>query len=162
MGYIKINLARSNPVTQPKRKPAKFTATGKITVTALSLMGFIGGWNVIARFNHSTAQANEPAQLPAASRPTERPTATPWPTIAPLATLPPLPTLEIKPTALNQPGSSAPAAGPAVKIELAPIQLAPLPTLAPLPAVPAAPIPLTPLPAPPASSSSGSHRSGGS
>lgn len=138
-----------------RRKPTKFTTTGKITLTAVSVIGFIGGWNAIARLENQQAQASEatlsplPVLTPAAAIPAAP---TPWPTVSPLAALPPIPTLAPQFSTTDvQTGSQAVAgASPANRVQMAPLQLAPLPTLAPLPAVPQAPPPPPPLPPPPA------------
>lgn len=131
-------------MTIHRRKPAKFTATGKITLTAVSLIGFIGGWNLIAQAENQPAQANEPAFEPTVHPVIISATATPWPTIAPLAQLPPIPTLAAG--ASIQAAQSTLAANPVASVELVPLQLAPLPTLAPLPAqaAPPPPIPVQP------------------
>jgi hypothetical protein len=129
-------------MTKKRRSPLKFTASGKITLTAVSLIGFIGGWNMIARLENHPAQAApvnvtpQPVITPAAR-------ATIWPTIAPLPELSPAPTL-----ALNLSGEIG---GLAVNVDqgvkLTPVELVPLPTLAPLPELPQAPPPAPVAPA---------------
>ncbi len=147
-----------------KRRPAKFTGSAKITITALSMLGFVGGWNMIARIEASEAQAGEPAMapLPSAQPVTAQaealPLPTPWPTIAPLPQLAPIPTLV--PT-LTAAGEVAVQVQPVANIELAPMQLAPLPTMAPLPPIPEAPPPPPPPPPMPVPAG-GWQNSGGS
>ena len=74
---------------KPKRKRVKFTTSAKVTLAAMSVMGFIGGWDLIARLESSDAQAGPqiPDDLLPALRPVTEPaiTPTPWPTIPPLA-----------------------------------------------------------------------------
>lgn len=154
--------AASTCEARPKRKPVKFTGTAKVTLTALSLLGFIGGWNIIARVENQEAQADEPPATPVPQfTPTPvPPTPTPWPTIAALPELKPVPTLRPIVTANQQPAAAPAQIAPAApQIDIAPIQIAPLPTLAPLPDMPAAPPPPPPMPVQPAG---GWQNSGGS
>lgn len=145
-----------------KRRPAKFTGGAKITITALSLFGFVSGWNLIARMETSEAQAGGPTATPL---PSPQPVTlrddivpTPWPTIAPLPQLKPIPTLV--PT-LTTSGAITVQTQPAVNnLDLTPVQLAPLPTMAPLPPMPETPPP--PPPPPPPMPAGGWQQSGGS
>lgn len=144
-----------------KRRPAKFSGGAKITLTALSLFGFVSGWNVIARMEASEAQAGELAATPPSSSPPPVSSLgdtvpTPWPTIPALPELKPVPTLV--PTLTGNGGLNL-TVQPAVKVELAPVQLAPLPTMAPLPPMPEAP---PPPPPPPPMPAGGWQQSGGS
>ena len=50
----------TNSPQKPKRKRAKFTGSARITLAAVSVAGFVGGWNLIARLEEKEAQANEP------------------------------------------------------------------------------------------------------
>ena len=136
---------------QPKRNRATFTTSAKVTVAALSVMGFIGGWDLIARLDRGQ-EAQASGNLSPASPPATEPIIipTPWPTIPPLAELPPIPTLApsritAEQMASPQPGSQGDTL--AVPQDSAPAQLAPVPTLAPLPAL--SPLPTLPPPPPP-------------
>ena len=131
---------------QQKRKPKKFTGGAKVTLTALSLLGFFGGWNTIGRMENQNMMDAQPPDSsnpgPAFTLPVS--TATPWPTIAPLADIPPIPTLQsnlMTPTGNWQPATT----DVATKIVSAPLSLEPLPTFAPLPPMPSIPEP-QPLP----------------
>lgn len=144
-----------------KRRPAKFTGGAKVTITALSLLGFVSGWNLIARVEAGEAQAGEPAATPLPGPPPVTSLSdtlpTPWPTIAPLPELAPIPTLV--PT-LTTNGAITNQAQPALDtLDLAPVQLSPLPTMAPLPPMPEAP---PPPPPPPPMPAGGWQQSGGS
>jgi hypothetical protein len=145
----------------------KFTGRARVTLTAVSLMSFLGGWNLIARLENQTAQAGsiplKPPSLPTSTLPT--PAA--WPTVQPLAEIPPIPTLV--PTRTTWPTTGAGLqsdqtgqekfTGAPAPVTLAPLPaLAPLPTLAPLPPLPALPPP----PPPPAPAGGGGNNSGGS
>ncbi len=138
-----------------KRKPKKFTGSTKVTLAALSMISFIGGWNLIARLEGKETQVPQPTPTPLPptstllTRPSAPlPTATPWPAIAPLPSLSPIPALTTAQQLGDQinipaPGME-PASGPA---EITPIQIVPLPTLAPLPTM--APLPAISVPPPP-------------
>ncbi len=154
-----------------RRKQSKFTGSAKITLATLSVATFIGGWNLIARVESKDAQASEPAPVPLPPTPfpasnLSAPIPTSWPTIPPLATLPPIPTL-VPTFTSQQPASVAQlenqTGGPAANVELAPVQIAPLPTLIPLPTLAPLPsIPAPPPPPPPVPVWNGSNSSGGS
>jgi len=141
-------------------KRTVLTNSAKVTLTAASILSFIGGWNLIARLEHREAQANESdpnSHLPAVTMPTSaRTSPTRWPTISPLAEVPPIPTLVPTLTPVGQFGTPVRPAGQNESVDGisgVPIQIAPLPTLAPLPELPALP---------PALPAGGGHRSGGS
>ena len=146
-----------------KRKPPKFTGSAKITLAALSVIGFVSSWNLIARLDDNKVQANEGTPVPPPPPPLPLPPPpgpTPWPTIPLLADIPPIPTLNPTLTTAGQPADLTSAAGAAaVNVAPAPLQLAPLPTLAPLPEMPAPP---PPPPPPPPAPAGGGNRSGGS
>ncbi|MCB0227016.1 MAG: hypothetical protein KDI02_25180, partial [Anaerolineae bacterium] len=76
-------------ISYPKRR--KLTHKTRLALSALSLAGFLGGWNLIGRLENQTVQAEEPPT----PTPSPTPTATPtrWPTIIPLSDAPPIPTL---------------------------------------------------------------------
>lgn len=152
-----------------RRKRQEFTVGAKMTLTALTVMGFIGTWNIIARLE-SQAAANEvvPEALPAPAQTTVpiRLASTPWPTIPPLTELPPMPdlnstlmTFEQSPGTVPLEQGAVPATKPLVDLaEIAPIPtLGPLPTLEPIPPFPEIP----PLSNPIAATGNG-HHSGGS
>jgi hypothetical protein len=151
---------------RPKRKRAAFTGSAKVTLAALSVLGFIGGWDVIARLDHhKEAQASEPVPVSPAANARVLAQPIPWPTIPPLPELSPIPTLVPTLTTAGQRGDSLAAAQPGQQIAPAAIQIAPLPTLAPLPAL--APLPTLPAPPPPPPpapvwNGGGGNQSGGS
>lgn len=152
---------------RPKRKRAAFTGSAKVTLAALSVLGFIGGWDVLARLDQNkTAQASEPAPVSPASNARVLVQPTPWPTIPPLPELSPIPTLLPTLTTAGQPGDSLAAVQSGQPIAPAAIQIAPAPTLAPLPAL--APLPTLPAPPPPppppvwTDNGGGGNQSGGS
>ena len=131
---------------QQKRKPKKFTSSGKVTLTALSLLGFFGGWNAIGRMEYRDTPVAQPSDNansgPVFALPVSTPT--PWPTIAPLAIIPPIPTLKSELTTSGDNLEPA-TADIAANIVPTPINLEPLPTFAPLPPMPSIPEP-QPLP----------------
>ena len=141
----------STDETRIRRAPKKFTGSAKIMITTFSLIGFVGSWNLIARVENQQAKASEaPPPSPVLPPTTSTsaavmPTSTPWPAIAPLPELPPVPTL-------RSVANSVPEAAinPAITLDIAPIQVAPLPTMAPLPAIPDMPPPPPPPPPMPA------------
>ncbi len=146
----------------PKRGPKKFSGHSKLTLSALSLLGLIGGWNLIANLensqinNVSAAQQSPTATLQAPARVINL--SGKLPAIAPLPTLPPVPTLR----PFTNTASPTVAAQP-VNIEMPDgnvAQIVPLPTLAPLPPMPDLPSP-PPIPAAPRSAWNQTH-SGGS
>jgi hypothetical protein len=154
----------SLPSPKPKRTPAKFTASAKVTVAALSMMGFMGGWNLIARVDSQKSQANA-APPPPVAVPQNPVAAMPQlpalPPIAPLPEIRPVPTL----MPLISPYGDLPAveAQPIAKLDLAPVQVAPLPTMASLPPMPDMPPPPPPPPPAPAPLPAGGwQNSGGS
>ncbi|HMR64511.1 MAG TPA: hypothetical protein PKE64_10920 [Anaerolineae bacterium] len=141
---------------KPKRKPQNLGHSARITLTALSLLGFVGGWNLIGRAEQQQAQASEPVATPLPPLPpTATPPPTPWPAIPPLE----IPTMV--PT-LTTTGLFDPALLPEITLDqagLPPLDLAPLPGLAPLPTLaplPDLPAPPPPPPPPPPSRSGGS------
>jgi len=163
-----------------KRKPNKVTGSAKITLAALSVATFVGGWNLIAHLEDKTVPAQEPAPIPPTSTPFPissapvAPTSTPWPTVAPLPTLPPIaiqnpalpldiqiaaPAVNIESVPAQVNSQIAPQTAPRLAPRIAPLPtLAPLLTLAPLPAMPAPPPP----PPPVIWNGSAGNRSGGS
>lgn len=173
------------------KRGKKITTSHKITMGAVSILGLVGGWNLIA---HSEEPKQIEAQQPVADGPaavlgpatggpaTGGPTTgspatpTPWPTIAPLGQmarleLAPLPTLAatMPPTpAFVSPGMSAGSQTTAIDLG-ASLNIAAMPTLAPLPTLPeyTAPPPPPPMPvmaaaAPPPAASGGGNNSQGS
>jgi hypothetical protein len=140
---------------KPKRKRAKFTNSAKVTLAALSVMGFIGGWDLIARLDRikeAEASSSNTVTLPPTSPPAAeliiRPT--PWPTITPLPELSAIPTLVPTRTSAGQTASTRPSSQGdtlTVRQDKAPAQIAPVPTLDPLPTL--APLPTMPPPPPP-------------
>jgi len=137
-----------------KRKQTKFTGGTKVTLAALSVISFVGGWDLIARVDNQKAQAKPSNPV---SPQNSLPVPTPWPTIAPLSALPPIPTLPPSNTA-SSPAVQADSSA-IITENPAPAQLAPIPALAPLPPMPDLP----PLPPPPAQTWNGNgNHSGGS
>ncbi len=147
---------------KPRKRPAKFTTGARVTLAALSLLSFIGGWNLIARQEAPAAQADDPV-LPPTPTPGPAPVAplpTPWPTLPPLADIPPVPTLI--PTRTHSSPSGA-VRGDVTEKSEATIKSAPLPALAPLPTLAPLPeMPVAPPPPPPAVNFGGGNQSGGS
>ncbi len=125
----------------PRKRPQKFTNSARVTLATLSVLSFIGGWNLIGRLEQAEAQTNEPSAPPPPTPTSLRSTPTPWPTILPLADIPAVPTLLPTLTTSGQQKIDMPA------VEVSPINLAPLPALAPLPTL--APLPQMPVPPPP-------------
>ena len=151
----------STDETRIRRAPPKFTGSAKVTLAAFSLIGFVGSWNLIARVEDRQAKANElppPPLAPAIAPVVIAPMPTPWPTVAPLPELQAIPTLR---SVANPAIGAAPATeiNPVITLDIAPIQLAPLPTMAPLPPMPDAP---PPPPPPPPMPAGGWQNSGGS
>ena len=131
----------------PKRKPKKFSGSAKVTLTAVSLLGFVGGWNVIARLESQKAESNPPLDDPATAQVNILPvsTATPWPTIAPLVDIPPIPTLNPSLTTMKEDLQPVVAGNVTYRGAPTSVSLKPLPTFAPLPPMPTIPAP-APLP----------------
>jgi len=119
---------------------SKFTTSSKVTLSALSIMSFFGGWNVIGHLAQKPVKADEPATpLPAPMN-----TATPWPTLSTQVDLAPIPTMFptlTRPEPLNLPDL------PQIDLNALPAAIAPIPTLAALP--PLAPLAPMPTMAPP-------------
>lgn len=137
---------------RPRRKPKKLTNSARVTMTALSLIGFVGGWNMIGRLESGQAQAEEQPATPALPSPTATmtPSPTAWPTVSPLAEIPPVPTLMPTFTTFEQGDADVltrEQAGDSTApvTNLAPLSIvAPFPTLAPLPDMPTPPPPPPP------------------
>jgi len=156
-------MSQDATIVSKRRKPAKFTTSARLTLTAFSVMGFIGGWNIIGRLEKQANPTDEPAPAPS---PLPWPTPasasvspTPWPAIQPLGKLPPIPTLEPAFTNGGQPAQTGTQLDTPTSssVQFAPIPtLAPLPALEPLPTIPAPPPPPPPMPA------GGRNQSGGS
>jgi hypothetical protein len=156
-----------------KRKNTKKVTPGfKMTMGALSVLGVVGGWNIISRYENAGSPEDIVVDESLDPTPTTiLPSPTPWPTIQPLAEMP---RLEIKrlPTlaagdftgaqtdvSLQEPQG----AGDSLALSVMP-SVAPMPTLAPLPTMPeyVPPPPPPPRPAQVASApSSGGGSSGG-
>jgi hypothetical protein len=152
-----------------KRKRVKFTGGAKVTLAALSMISFVGGWDLIARLDNKEAQASPPSPVDAQNQ-LLLPVATPWPTIPPLPNFAPVPTLVPTQTTAQlsdspQPqrqGDTLAGSANAAPLQIAPVPtLVPLPTLAPLPAMPQLP---PPPPPPPVQTwnGGGGNQSGGS
>jgi hypothetical protein len=145
---------------QQKRKPKKFTGGAKVTLTALSLLGFFGSWNAIGRMENPEILVTQPPENPnpGPALTLSISTPTPWPTLAPLADIPPIPTLQSN--QMTPAGSWQSATTDiAAKIVSAPPGLEPLPTFAPLPPMPSIP---EPQPLPQFNPASGWQQSGAS
>jgi hypothetical protein len=119
---------------KPNRKRVKFTGSARVTLAALSVISFVGGWDLIARLDNQEAQAS-PKNLNLPQNQSPQPT--PWPTIAPLTNLPPIPTLIPTQTASQVAGLPAENTAPMQPVSVP--TLAPLPALAPLPPMPELP-----------------------
>ena len=161
----------TNSTQKSKRKRTKFSGNAKITLAAVSMIGFVGGWNLIARLEHEEAQANEPQPFnpePVLQPASLAPTSTPWPAIPPLPELSPIPKLRPTLTTAQLGDTLTPSQqGDTLKPLLDPVavQVAPLPTLAPPPPLaPLPPLPEPPPPPPPAPAwnGGGGNHSGGS
>jgi hypothetical protein len=162
---------RTDTTIISRRKRQEFTVGAKVTLTALTVMGFIGTWNIIARMESRAALADEmpPEALPAPAQTAIpiRLTPTPWPTIPALTELPLIPDLNTEPKAFFGPSpETVQLAGggvPATETRVDFAQIAPIPTLGPLPALePIAPFPEIPRPSNPNAAASNGHHSGGS
>jgi hypothetical protein len=162
---MSMNVSKSS-----RRKQTKLTGGVKVTLAALSVMSFIGGWDLIARLERTKEAKASGPDLPSSSLSAVNPTPTPWPTIAPLPEFAVIPTLV--PTLVSQAAGSLSPTGSQGSVtagqnspvfQIAPLPTpAPLPTLAPLPVMPAPPPPPPPPQPPSSGSGGGSHRSGGS
>lgn len=137
---------------RPKRKSNKFTGSAKVTLAALSVTGFIGGWNVIGRLE---AQEEKPAPTPPPQPVLTLPTPIPLPPIVPLPDIAPVPTLAGQ--SIEIPRDSIPSKETNLTLP-ALAEIAPLPTLAPLPPMPQPPPP----PPAPVWNNSQPNQSGGS
>jgi|GEM_PF-1681479 len=151
-------------ISSTRYNRAKFTTSAKLALTAFSVMGFIGGWNMIGRVEKQLNRNDKPAPAPSPSlwpTPTSITVSpTPWPTIQPLTELPPIPTLVPTFTTVGHPAQSG------TQLDTAPstsVQFVPIPTLAPLPALELPTIPPPPPPPlPPPIPAGGGNSSGGS
>ncbi len=148
-----------------QKKTNKVTTSHKITTGAVSVIGIVGGWNIIGNMEKTASAENIIVEEDLDLAPTAvPPSPTPWPAIQPLAEIP---RLQIKPLPTLAVG------GPAGAVQDAPVQIAqdpddsfglstmpsaaPLPTLAPLPTVPE----YVPPPPPPPSKASSNGGGGG-
>jgi hypothetical protein len=158
-----------------KGKKRKISKTDKVAIGAISLLGLLGGWNVIGNLENSLSAENMNAdKLDAPTRQAVRPTPKPWPTIPPLSQIPRLDTSSLPTLAavgLPETGADSSEDLTAVetieRFELSTMpSAAPIPTLAPLPTLPEYVPPPPPSMAPSNSSSSngggGGNRSQGS
>jgi hypothetical protein len=155
-----------------QKRGSKVTGGHKALIGVLCVLGLLGGWLLIGRFESGATGAviagdtQEKATVAPSESAAPAANATPWPTIAPLAVQPrlefqPLPTL---PVIAVQPPPGASGAS-AASLLPAPNPVA-LPTLAPLPKRPEYVAPPPPPPqvaaAPPPPSDGGGNVSGGS
>ncbi|MFN2136642.1 MAG: hypothetical protein ACK2UK_11850 [Candidatus Promineifilaceae bacterium] len=151
-----------------RKRSSKLSSSGKVTLSALSLLGVVAGWNIVAN-QERTAAAGESAlsEAPTAAPTSVRPTSTPWPAIPPLNQKPrlaiePLPTLAVTlmeqelPMLAGQTDSETTMSGGLAAMP----SVAALPTLAPLPTLPEY-VPPPPPPPPPAQVASNSGGGGG-
>ena len=128
------------------RRQFSLSASAKLTLMMVTVMGFVGGWNFLARLeDRKKLQPNESELIPAQVAMPLLVTPTPWPTVAPLSKSAPIPTLQPTLTTFGQYINATQNGNLAtqvreVGVEIMPA-LAPLPTLAPLPALPAPPPP---------------------
>jgi hypothetical protein len=145
-----------------RQKRAKLTHKARATLTAFSLLSFIGGWNVIAHLEKKDNTVSNVNPVPSPTPTTIRPTPTPWATIPPLVDIPPIPTLLPTRTTTGE-GLSTEAVQTNdnnVVIQAAPLPtMVPLPTLAPIPELPTPPPPPPPQPL---QQAGGNNHSGGS
>jgi len=117
-----------------KRRNQKFTSEAKITITALSLLGFVGGWNLIA---HSENQVQASSDVNSTQN-----NIISWPSLAPLPEIPAVPTLVPLEMTFEIDDYEIDEIQQMVLPEIAPLPtLAPLPTPAPLPELPPMPAP---------------------
>lgn len=145
-----------------QKKTSRLSTGNKITLGTLSVLGLVGGWNLIGReVSQPTADDDVVATVGAIdasavtfATPAPSLRATPWPTIAPLKTSPrladkPVPTLVVVAVSLGQSDAAVDVAGANMSPALLSLpDVAPLPTLAPLPTMPEYVAP-PPAPAPP-------------
>lgn len=128
-----------NPNSRHKRKSKKFTGSAKIALGALSVTGFVGGWNFIGRLE---AQEKQPDPLSSPQPVLVLPTSTPLPAISPLPGIAPIPTLANRTVKIVVNSANAASSIEPNKAIPAPLPaIAPLPTLAPLPPMPQPPPP---------------------
>jgi len=153
-----------------RRKRQEFTVGAKVTLTALTVMGFIGTWNIIARVESRAAPANEmpPEALPAPAQAAIpiRLMPTPWPTIPALTELPPIPDLNSDSIIFGQSPGTILLEGETLPVTETMVdfaEIAPIPTLGPLPVLePIAPFPEIPPQSNPIAAAVNGHHSGGS
>jgi hypothetical protein len=145
-----------NANSNPKRKSKKFTGSAKVTLAALTVTGFVGGWNYIGRLEAQEKQADPPSP----PQPVVWPNSTPLPAIPALSGIAPIPTLASHTVKVVVNSASTTSSTETNRAMPAPLpEIAPLPTLAPLPPMPQPP---PPPPAPVWNNSSQSNQSGGS
>jgi hypothetical protein len=150
-----------------RKKSSKLSKTDKVAISAISLLGLIGSWNVIGNLENSLSAKNmDVDELEAPTTQAVRPTPIPWPTIPSLAQIPrlntsSLPTLSAQGLPENEvdPSDDLKTAKTAELSELSTMPSAfPLPTLAPLPTLPEY---VPPPPPPPSKASSNSSSNNG-
>ncbi|MFL7837450.1 MAG: hypothetical protein ACK2T4_00075 [Candidatus Promineifilaceae bacterium] len=152
-----------------QRKNNKITRMDKLTIGALSMLGLVGGWNVIGNMENSTsAKTIDVDEVPTATPPAVRPTLKPWPTIQPLGQtsrleIKALPTLAAGMLAEGGTDNADQVGGEtAVTLDLPALpNAAPMPTLAPLPTLPEYVPPPPPPPSQPSQPSSNNGGGGG-
>ena len=146
-----------------RKKTNKITPALKVTMGALSVLGVVGGWNIIGRLEET------PLPKTLSSRKSLHPTPTPLPPVPHLGRRSShlqRPRLEIKPLptlATSEMGAQADVPGQvaAGSFDLSAMpSAAPLPTLAPLPSIPEY-VPPPPPPPPQVASKPSSNGGGG-
>jgi hypothetical protein len=147
-----------------KKKNNKISRMDKLTIGAFSMLGLVGGWNIIGNLENSTsAKTIDVEEVVSPTPAVVRPTPKPWPTIQPLTRISRLEIKALPTLAGVSPESGtdslAQMAGDSEKSFEVPAMssAAAIPTLAPLPALPE----YVPPPPPPPSQSSSNNGGGG-